>query len=158
LVVNPIEAGHVAASDWLGPAVVPDLSAYSERDIYIEPVGMPVGYDIGSGAYRFEAPYRGGYRIVVGSDYWMTASGKLLRADGQPLTYVAGDAQDLGDAARAPVTFFTSSDGRYAVSGVKPGRWRLTMATVPPTVYEIEVAAAADGLVTVADAVPLEAR
>jgi outer membrane usher protein len=158
LVVNPIEAGHVAASDWLGPAVVPDLSAYSERDIYIEPVGMPVGYDIGSGAYRFEAPYRGGYRIVVGSDYWMTASGKLLRADGQPLTYVAGDAQDLGDAARAPVTFFTSSDGRYAVSGVKPGRWRLMMATVPPTVYEIEVAAAADGLVTVADAVPLEAR
>ena len=47
LVVNPIEDGHLAASDWLGPAVVPDLSAYSEREVFIEPSGMPVGYDIG---------------------------------------------------------------------------------------------------------------
>ena len=45
---------------------------------------MPVGYDIGPGAYRFEAPYRAGYRIIVGSDYWMTASGRLLRDRRQP--------------------------------------------------------------------------
>ena len=156
LVVNPVEVGHLAATDWLGPAVVPDLSAYSEREVYIEPIGMPVGYDIGSGAYRFEAPYRGGYRIVVGSDYWMTVSGRLLRADGSPLTYAGGEAHDVADPDRAPVTFFTSSDGRYAVSGVKPGRWRLTMATNPPTAYEIEVGEAEEGIVSVGDALPVE--
>ena len=47
LVVNPTEDGHLAASGSLGPAVVPDLSAYSEREIVIEPSDMPVGYDIG---------------------------------------------------------------------------------------------------------------
>jgi len=157
LVVNPIENGHLAASDWLGPAVVPDLSAYTEREVYIEPEGMPVGYDVGTGAYRFEAPYRGAYRIVVGSDYWMTALGRLLRADGSPLTYASGDASEVGGPEdRAPVTFFTSSDGRYSISGVEPGRWRLTMSTDPPTVYEIDVGEAADGLVPVADASPVE--
>lgn len=156
LVVNPVDVGHLAASDWLGPAVVPDLSAYSEREVYIEPIGMPVGYDIGSGAYRFEAPYRGGYRIVVGSDYWMTAAGRLLRADGSPLTYVGGEAHEVADPDHPAVTFFTSSDGRYALSGVKPGQWRLTMATTPPTVYEIEVGEAGDGVVPVGDASPVE--
>ena len=157
--VNPIENGHLAASDWLGPAVVPDLSAYSQREVYIEPEGMPVGYDIGPGAYRFEAPYRGAYRIVVGSDYWMTASGRLLRADGSPLTYASGEANEVGGSEdRTPVTFFTSSDGRYSISGVKAGRWRLTMTTDPPTIYEIEVGEAADGLVAVADAAPVEGR
>ena len=84
----------------LGPAVIPDLSAYSEREVYVEPIDMPVGYDIGSGAYRFEAPYRAGYRIIVGSDYWLTASGRLLRIDGSPLTYAGGEAQDW----RTPTT------------------------------------------------------
>ena len=79
----------------------------------------------------------------------MTASGRLLRADGSPLTYAGGEAREVADPERAPVTFFTSSDGRYAISGVKPGRWRLTMATDPPTIYEIEVGETAEGLVSV---------
>jgi outer membrane usher protein len=118
---------------------------------------MPAGYDIGEGAYRFEAPYRGAYRIVVGSDYWMTASGRLLRADGSPLTYAAGEAYEVGGPEdRAPATFFTSSDGHYDISGVKPGRWRLTMTTDPPTIYDIDVGEAADGLVSVGDTSPVE--
>jgi outer membrane usher protein len=158
LVVNPTEDGHLAASGPLGPAVIPDLGAYSEREVFIETSGMPVGYDIGPGAYRFEAPYRAGYRIVVGSDYWMTASGRLLRVDGSPLTYTSGEAQDVEEPGHATVTFFTSSDGRYSISGVKPGRWRLTMSTDPATEYEIEVGKAMDGLVSVADAMPLESH
>jgi len=158
LVANPTDEGHLAASGTFGPAVIPDLSAYSEREVYVEPIDMPVGYDIGSGAYRFEAPYRAGYRIIVGSDYWLTASGRLLRIDGKPLTYAGGEARDVADPDHAPVTFFTSSDGRYSVSGVRPGRWRLTMATDPPTIYEIVVGEAADGLVSVGDAAPVEGR
>jgi len=158
LVVNPTEEGHLAASGFLGPAVVPDLNAYTQREIFIEPSGMPVGYDIGPGAYRFQAPYRAGYRIIVGSDYWMTASGRLLRIDGSPLTYAGGEAREVADPDRAPVTFFTSSDGRYAISGVRPGRWRLTMTTDPPTIYEIEVGETAEGLIALGDASPVEGR
>jgi outer membrane usher protein len=158
LVVSPTAEGHLAASGPLGPAVVPDLSAYSEREVFIEPKGMPMGYDIGRGAYRFAAPYRSGYRIIVGSDYWLTASGRLLRADGSPLTYVGGEAMAVAAPDHPAVIFFTSSDGRYSISGVKPGRWRLTMSTEPPAIYEIEVGEAAQGLVSVGDAAPVEAR
>ena len=106
----------------------------------------------------FEAPYRAGYRIIVGSDYWMTASGRLLRIDGSPLTYAGGEAREVADPEHAPVTFFTSSDGRYAVSGVRPGRWRLTMATDPPTIYEIEVGETAEGMIPLGDASPVGGR
>ena len=88
----------------------------------------------------------------------MTASGRLLRIDGSPLTYAGGEAREVADPDRAPVTFFTSSDGRYAVSGVRPGRWRLTMATDPPTIYEIEVGETAEGIVALGDASPVEGR
>ena len=89
-------------------------------------------------------------------DYSVTAIGRLLDADGQPLALVSGRAVEVAKSGEGaePITIFTNRVGRFGASGLRPGRWRLEMGTTPPTVYELEVPASAEGFVKAGDLKP----
>jgi outer membrane usher protein len=99
-------------------------------------------------------PYRSGYRLVVGSDYSITAIGRLLDGDGQPLALIAGGATEVAKPGQPPVVLFTNRTGRFGASGLRPGRWRIEMGTTPPTVYFLDVPASAEGFVKAGDLKP----
>jgi outer membrane usher protein len=141
------ESAHVVAeTDWLGPAVVTDLPAYANRTLPVDVDDLPLGYSLGQGALETHAPYRGGYRVTVGSDYSVTAVGTLLGHDGRPLALLTGVAQQPGRPEKQ-VAFFTNSAGRFGADGLAPGAWHLEMATEPaPTHFVIDVPAGTDGL------------
>jgi outer membrane usher protein len=135
-----------ARTDWLGPAVVPDVPAYSASSIPIDVADLPVGYSLGSGAFDTFAPYKAGYRLEVGSAYSVSAYGTLLNANGEPVALLTGIAHPDGNKEKQ-VAIFTNGAGKFGAEGLAPGKWIIEMATEgAPTLFAFEIPAGTDGL------------
>ena len=73
--------------------------------------------------------------------------GQLLDGRGEPVSLVAGYAYEEALPDREPVRMFTNKAGRFAVQGLRPGRWRIEMPTPNGTaIYRIEIPAASTGM------------
>ncbi|WP_210269849.1 fimbria/pilus outer membrane usher protein [Hyphomicrobium methylovorum] len=143
-----------AEADWLGPAVVPNLPAYSRTTIPVDVPDLPVGYSLGSGTYEAVAPYKAGYRIQVGSAHSVSVYGKLLDAQGEPLALLTGAAHASEEPDRR-VEIFTNSAGRFAADGLSPGRWIIDMGSdEDATHYSIDVPPGTIGLFKAGDLMP----
>lgn len=152
--VDPQDRFYNARSGLLGPAVVPDLSAYSPRLILYDAPDSPPGYDLGTGATQVVPPYRSGYLIEVGSDYFLSASGQLLQKNGAPLALWVGDAREIGNSDRPPIRIFTNTSGRFAIQGLRPGQWRLSSSTPDGPIFILTVPADTAGFVRVGALTP----
>jgi outer membrane usher protein len=115
----------------------------------------PPGYDLGSGNVQLLPPYRAGYKLEVGSDYHLLVLGRLLDPEGEPISLLAGKAIDLEAPKRPGITMFTSRDGKFGAQGMRPGKWRIEMPTVPPTVFEVDVIDSPTGTVRLGDIHPV---
>ncbi|MES2339624.1 MAG: fimbrial biogenesis outer membrane usher protein [Pseudomonadota bacterium] len=154
VVVEPTPFGFTANTGALGAATQPSLSSYAERTLTIDAPGAPSGVDLGQGSFRLLPPYRSGYRLVVGSDYSVTAMGRMQDVDGDPVSLVTGTATELAHPDRAPVTVFTTRDGRFAATGLAPGTWRIAMLDAKKSTFTITIPDTAKGLVRLPDLQP----
>jgi outer membrane usher protein len=145
--IDPREGNYTAKSGTFGPAVEPNLGAYIRRTLTYDVPQAPVGYDLGTASAKLLPPYRGGYLVTAGSDYSVTALGTLIGPDGTPVSLLSGKATEIGGSDPRSMTIFTNRTGRFGVSGMRPGRWRIEMPTEPPTVIEIEIPENANGVV-----------
>jgi outer membrane usher protein len=114
----------------------------------------PAGYDLGIGSIRMYPPYHSGYLITVGSEYSVTAIGRLLDHEGKPVALLAGSAAEVGTSKHAPVIIFTNREGAFAATGLRPGQWTISMPTKPGSVYRIDIPAKAKGVVRLGDEKP----
>lgn len=134
----PFQDAYKAGSDGLGPILFSDISAYSRTSIPYDADNLPVGYDIGSGAFEFFAPYKAGFNVLIGSDFAVTAVGTLLDGDGKPLPLQAGTAS----ASAYPdkhIVVFTNADGGFTVPGLKAGEWNIAMNGAPAKHYILNI-------------------
>ena len=138
----------------LGTALQPSLSSYSERNLQVTAPDAPLGADLGQGSYRLLPPYRGGYRLTVGSDYMVSVVGRLLGANGEPIALVAGSAVEAAHPEREPVPLFTNATGRFGATGLAPGRWRITLADADKTGFDLVIAQGVEGTVSVGELRP----
>lgn len=152
--VESTQDGYYARSGLLGPALYGQISSHSPRTITYDAPLAEGGFDIGTGALRVLAPYRAGYVVTVGSDYTMTAIGRLLDSSGEPVTFLAGEAVELDGGRRVEV--FTNRTGVFGMSGLRPGRWRIELLGQPPRVYDLTVPETDDGMARVGDLRPVE--
>lgn len=153
--VEPSTDGYDARSGVFGPALYGQVSSYSPRSVIFDAPEAPAGFDVGTGSARLLAPYRAGYLINIGSDYGVTVIGRLFDHNGEPLTFLAGEAVEIGGEGRR-VEVFTNRQGVFGASGLRAGRWRIEMIGAPPTVYELVVPETPDGLARVGDLHPAE--
>ena len=153
--LDPVEQSEAARSGSFGPALVGQLSAHNFRTLIYQVPDAPSGYDLGAGNIAIKPPYRGGYGLVIGSDYHLLVIGRLLDRNGEPVKLLAGKAIDLGNPKHPALTIFTSRDGRFGAQGLRPGRWRFEMPTEQPTAYEFEVSDSADGIVRIGELRPM---
>ncbi len=154
--VEPSQGSYQARSGILGPALYGQIGSYSPRNLTYDVPNASAGLDIGTGSLRTYAPYRAGYVATVGSDYNAMVVG-ALKNDGEPLALKVGYATEIGGDGRR-VELFTNRQGKFGVSGLRPGRWRIEMSGNPPLVYEFEVPQTEDGIVRVGDLNQVEER
>lgn len=153
--VEPSPEGYYARSGLMGPALYGQISAYSPRTVIYDAPEAPPGFDVGQGAIRTLAPYRAGYLVTVGSDYGVTAIGRLLKPDGQPLALIAGVAVEQGGEGRR-VEVFTNRAGSFGAGGLKQGRWRIEMPGEIPLNYDLIVPETPDGVARIGDLRPVQ--
>ncbi|HET9428155.1 MAG TPA: fimbrial biogenesis outer membrane usher protein [Allosphingosinicella sp.] len=154
--VDPSPFGFTANTGMLGAGTHPSLSSYAERTITVDAPSAPAGFDIGQGSFRVFPPYRSGYLLQVGSDYMVTALGRLINRDGEPVSLVTGTATELAHPEREPLTIFTNREGRFGAVGLAPGRWRIQMNDDLRSSYVINVPESAEGILRVGDISPTE--
>jgi outer membrane usher protein len=154
--IDPSPFGITATTGVLGTGIQPSLSSYAERTISIDAPTAPAGVDLGQGSFRVFPPYRSGYALTVGSDYTVTALGRLLNADGEPVALVTGNAVELAHPDNPPVPIFTNRDGRFGAPGLAPGKWRITMLDPQKSGFTIDVPAKAEGILRLGDLTPSE--
>lgn len=154
IVIEPDGGDFEGQSGLFGPAVASNLSAFFPRTVTYDVPGAPPGYDFGTGTFRVFPPYRAGYLVIAGSDYSVTAVGRLIGPGGGPVELVAGRAIELARPERAPITVFTNREGRFGASGLRPGRWRVEMPTTPRSTFILDIPEQAQGVVRLGDLRP----
>jgi outer membrane usher protein len=148
--------GYTAATGALGSATHPALNAYIERVVGVEAPGAAAGVDLGQGTFRLLPPYRGGYKLQVGSDYSVTAIGRLLGPDGQPISLLSGEARELAHPERPAVPVFTNREGRFGATGLAPGRWRIVMNDDRKSSFLLDIPADAQNIIRAGELSPQE--
>ncbi|SON52400.1 Fimbrial Usher family protein [Vibrio tapetis subsp. tapetis] len=115
-------------SDSSSNVLLPDLVAYNAQLIGYDVENLPPGYDLGDGAFLLNPGYNRGYQLTVGSDAVLTVIGRMLdKKTGSPIQLIAGNAIFLDDDKQESVEFFTNRTGRFAISGLQPGSYRLEL-------------------------------
>ncbi|WP_299329606.1 fimbria/pilus outer membrane usher protein [Parasphingopyxis sp.] len=152
--IDRTDEGYFSRSNFLGGASTPELGSYVERTITVDVPDAPIGYDLGAASFRLLPPYKSGYNLVIGSDFTITAIGTLLN-NGAPVALATGVAELIDEPDAPTISLFTNRVGRFAASGLKPGRWIITLATEPPLVYELDIPAEEGNLIRTGE---LEAR
>jgi outer membrane usher protein len=109
-----------ARSGVFGGAVQGDIVSYSPQGIQFDVTGGEAGVDIGDGVVQVDPPYRSGYAIEVGSAYFASATGFLLRGS-EPASLEGGLVRSQADKGFEAQPFFTNSAGRFAIIGLAPG-------------------------------------
>jgi len=145
---RPGLTGYLAESDWLGPPVIPNLSAYLVRPVVLDVPEAPLGYDLGVDRPAVIPGYRTGSLIPIGTNAAVSLGGTLLAPDGTPVQLLSGELRPVGADAdsRTVVQFFTNRRGRFRIEGVRPGDWAMVLFGLDHRPHPLTVAADAEGL------------
>lgn len=146
--LNPSVDGVTATSDFLGPAVMTEISPFDSRLTYIDVDDLPVGYDIGSNGFTTKPYLHSGYKFLVGTDASYSVIGNVIDVStGEVLRYLGARFESLDHPDAEPVPAFTNRNGRLAATGLLPGRHRLTFITKSKFSMEIVIPDSDEALV-----------
>ena len=149
VLIDPTDERQRYRSDFLGPAVVNDLSAYSNRDIAVDVEELPLGYDIGTGSFSVRPQYKAGYAFVVGPDYSATLVASAMNAKGEPVALAVGSAREMNVEGGPVIQIFTNRTGRLVAQGLRAGVWEIELrpAEAAPLRYRVTIKDDAAGIV-----------
>ncbi len=125
--VNPTQNRPMAVIDRWGPAVLSNLSDYRLNAVTLDAPGLPLGHSLGRLRHRLRPGYRQGTLVTVGSDATVFLRGILQGAEGAVAELQAGEVRSLDDKAWSSKTLFTNRVGKFAVEGLKPGRFEVRL-------------------------------
>jgi len=149
--VNPLSGGsenelhYEAKTDWLGPAVLPELTPYMYRTVRVDASSLPPGFDPGDTNYTLHPSYRSGTFIKIGSDANVLLDGTVLYADGKPAALQAGSIRPVSGSELNAITFFTNRQGRFRIEKLKPGDYVAELYDFPGVTLNLTIPKGAAG-------------
>lgn len=133
------DGSYPAQTDWLGPAVLAELTSYfySGNNISLRENQSAVA--IPEDNFYVKPTFRSGYQIDIGTDATVYLTTKFIQEDGSPAAMVAAQAVYLDDPKVESVTVFTNRLGQVRSEGFRPGRYRLDFGEFEFESIEFEI-------------------
>ncbi|HEX7675594.1 MAG TPA: fimbria/pilus outer membrane usher protein [Bdellovibrio sp.] len=124
LIVNPNgEKGEAQ----LGPrssTVLKDETAYYKYLVNLDSTSLPPGYLLDKEYYGVQPTYRSGVLIDLNFQHKIMVKGRLIKENGEVLSYAAGDILDA-QGRLVDNSFFTNKEGGFLIEGLEPGDYKL---------------------------------
>jgi outer membrane usher protein len=139
--VNPTANGEVAQTDWLGPAVIPNLQPHHPSAVTVAAPDLPVGYSLGPSSYWLIPRHKSGTLLVVGEEGTVSLRGTLRHQDGRPVALASGELIAVDAARQDTLPLFTNRAGRFGLEAVRPGRYLLRLSDESTTAIELHIPA-----------------
>jgi outer membrane usher protein len=124
--------------DWLGPAVLPQITGYYPTHLIAEPLRPGADFDPQTGDLRLEPTYRSGARIRLGQESTANITAMLLWADGKPASLQSGT---LTASDGATMEFISNREGLIYLHGLKAGEYRAALANHPEAPFTVTIPA-----------------
>ena len=124
--------------DWLGPAVLPQVTSYYPQHLLVEPLQPEADFDPQTGDLRLEPTYHSGARLQLGQAATAYITATLVWADGKVATLQAGTLK-AGDGTTTE--FISNREGLVFLHGLKAGTYEATVANHPETPFKIVIPA-----------------
>ena len=142
---------YEARTDFLGPAVLPSLSAYQIRPLSVTIPDLPVGYQLSQDQFQLLPNYRSGTVVMVGNDATVVLDGTLVDRTGTPLALLAGEIVALDRKDAIIGQFFTNRSGRFRIEGVGPGTFELRLERYPGVNAHVTISPGTKGVYVVGE-------
>lgn len=124
--VNPDkDDNYTAKSDWLGPAVLPEIGSYNFSTIVLGGKHVTNSQGLPRDHFDLKPTYKSGYGFGIGTDATMYLNAKIVMPDGSVLENATARAIYVDDASIEPVIVFTNRKGILRAEGFRQGKYRL---------------------------------
>jgi outer membrane usher protein FimD/PapC len=133
------ESQYRASNADFNTILLSDINAYDNSTVTLDVDDLAPGYDIGAGAITFYPSYKSGHVVTVGTDANISIIATLKTTENEPLALQVGTAKCIDEEAAEPLTFFTSKSGRFALTGLKPCQYQISLKSVTHKALLIDV-------------------
>ncbi len=138
---------HDAESGFLGGgAVIPNLKN-SVSTTRLDLKDLPMGVDVKKDTIVSYGEYKRGFIADVEAEGSYTADGYLFDSDGEAFQHVTGYAIHTTDLSAHPIAFFTNDEGRFILTELKKGKYKISLNVEDVQDFEIEIKENADEII-----------
>lgn len=115
-----------------------DIASYTNEAVAVDVADLAPGYDLGSGLIVLYPSYKSGHNIMIGTAANISVIATLLDQQQQPLPLQVGVAV-CPDSPDKEHKFFTNKSGRFAITGLAPCGYEVTLNNSQKSQFILDV-------------------
>ncbi|MBR1735304.1 MAG: hypothetical protein IJ730_07715, partial [Alphaproteobacteria bacterium] len=128
-----------AESGFLGGGAVIHNSKNNASIARLDLKELPIGLDVKKDTIVSYGEYKRGFIADIEADGSYTADGYVFDEDGEAFQQVTGYAIHKTDLDARPIAFFTNDEGRFVLTELQSGKYRISLNVEGVQDFEIEI-------------------